>query len=350
MQGPGVTFERRFQTTPVPRWIPERAFAEIVSALVDLRITSVDGMHAAPRGRAVSIFPTVSNEIEMAEAGTCDGERVRVETNRYGAGCVERAAWQRALAAFEPFVRPTESSLVDTRIVPFALTGIRFNTNPSSTTDQAELSLVGRPRLGTDDSVDLDRVNELLAALATPGTIVPRPTTAPRMQFDASGGDRIGTRITVFDGVIARMDEEFGLRPPPEAFAVITRPVTALLDPVLWREDATTITHVTLGGVTYQRGAVIGEWARTPAGKVDPALVDTLVETLARVRGLASTGPPKIAYTVAVTFTPPTGEPVTHTLELGPPTPQGCAGRVDGKAVRLELPLCTAVVALAANR
>lgn len=348
VSGSGVVLEGRFQTEPAKRWIPEPAMAEIVGALVDLTIVSLDGMHPAAKGRAVSIFPTRPEErLEMFEAGTCDGDRIRVETTGHGTGCIERAAWQRAITAFEPFVRPDDPSLVDTRIAPFTPGKVSF----LSDTDETVLDLAGRPRLGTDDNVDLDRVQELLAALATPGVIVPRPNMAARRYIDIDSVDRGRVRLGIHDGgVIDRAEEPFALRPPREAFAVITRPTSALLDPILWREDKTTLSSISLDGVTYQRGVVLGEWDRTPAGKVDAPLVWALLDVLGHVRGPAGPPPSKVAHTLAVTFTPPVGKPVTHTLELALPTSDGCAALVDKKPARLNLPLCTAVVALAASR
>ncbi len=338
----GVRVEGRFQAEPVKRWLAEPAYTELVTALVDLTIVSLDGMHPAPGGRSIAITPHEPDSIEMTEAGTCDGDRVRVETRPYGDGCLERAAWQRALAAFEPLARLDAPSLVDTRIVPFTPVSVKFRA------DDTELKLSGRAQIGTDDA-DLDRVRELLAALATSGTIVPRPTLNPRMLIDARGPTE-SVQLSIFDGVVARADEPFALRPPPEAFAMITRPVSALRDPILWREEVTTLSTFTLDGITYARGAVIGEWTRTPAGTVDAALVDSLAETLSRVRAPTTTAPATIAHTITVTFTPPTGAPTTHTLELGTPTHGGCAARVDRKPVRLDLSLCMAVVALAAVR
>ena len=53
LRGPGVRVDGRFQTEPVKRWIAEPALNELVLALVDLTIVSLDGMHPAPAGRAL---------------------------------------------------------------------------------------------------------------------------------------------------------------------------------------------------------------------------------------------------------------------------------------------------------
>ena len=106
----------------------------------------------------------------------------------------------------------------------------------------------------------------------------------------------------------------------------------------------------------YDRGAVLGEWSRTPAGPVAkpfgraqvPA-VEALATAVAQVRAPAAALPPgfRPQHRITVTFAPPVGEPSEHVLELGPPRATGCMARIDGAGATAPLVLCTAAVALA---
>lgn len=343
VSGPAASFEGRRQIFPHTRWIAELAFADLAATLGDLTIISIDGIVPGPAGASIRIKPTPleSSEIVVIESGTCAGDRIYIES-RVSKGCVDRVAWRRTVAAFEPFALDAPT-FVDTRPVPFTPISLRF-------WDKTHLSLEGRPMLGTNEEADLDRVAELLAALSEPATLVPRPTGSPRTTLEATMKGYSSMKLEVFADLVARDGETFALRPSPQAMAVIARGASALRDPVLWREDATNLTALTVDGVTYTRGAVIGEWTREPAGKVDTAIVDALAQTLATVRGPAGVAPRAIAHRLALTFTPPAGAPTTHQLEMASPGTDGCAARVDGQPVLLALPICTLVVALAAAR
>jgi hypothetical protein len=181
------------------------------------------------------------------------------------------------------------------------------------------------------------------------GAVKQRPATKPAATITAV--DRAGTEVVLelFERAIARRGEAIAIEIAADAWKIITRPSTALRDPIRWREDATNLSAITLDNVTYKRGAVLGEWTREPAGKLDPMLVDALVETLATVRAPAGSAPKAIAHRLRVTITPPAGAPITHAIELAAPTHDGCAARLDGKPVLLPLPLCTAAFALAAQ-
>jgi hypothetical protein len=204
--------------------------------------------------------------------------------------------------------------------------------------------------MGGDDA-DLDRVNELLAALATPGTPVALPPSLAAAGI-LKARDAAGHEVTLGllpDHTLQRDAEPVALVVPPAAWSVLLRSSDLFRDAVLWREDATTISALSVDGIRYQRGAVLGEWTRQPAGVVDPALVDALADVLAVVRGPAGDPPAQIAHRLTVTVTPPAGAPSTHTLELGAVVAQRCPARVDGKPVVLSLELCTAAFALAST-
>jgi hypothetical protein len=320
----------------VPRglWLDDQWLASLADACAAVEIVALGpgqrtaaGLHVAATG-------------ELTEVGTCEGGRILVDTSA-GAGCVERAVLDRLRALVDHAIREPDDA-IERRPLPFDPIALTLQ-------DAKRLELSGTPRIDLDDA-DPARVRELVAALRAKGTVVPRPKTDPRVTIQATARD--GTRVTLdlYDHVIARATEPSAIQIAPEAWATIVRPTATLRDPTLWREDPTTISSLTLDGVTYARGAVLGEWTRTPAGKVDPALVDALVESLAIVRAPAGAAPTSIAHRLAVTITPPAGPPLAHALELAAPGEAGCAARVDGAPVVLPLPLCTAVLALAASR
>ncbi len=315
-------------------WLDERALARLADACAGVEIVALGpgtrgggpGLHVAAAG-------------ELTEAGTCPDGRSFVETSS-GAGCVEAAALRELRAALHAL---TLADAIDRRPLP-------IDPDQLVLADGTVLHLGSAPRIG-DEAADPDRVRELVAALTTRGTtVVERPGGAPRATVTAR--DRAGTEVTLelWDHVIARAGEPAAIRVEPAAWQTITRPSRALRDPTRWHEDPITISALTVDGVRYQRGAVLGEWTRAPAGPLDPALVDALAEALASVRAPAGPPPRAIAHHVALTITPPVGPPQTHALALAAPTGVGCAARVDQTPVVLPLPLCTAVIAVASSR
>jgi hypothetical protein len=196
------------------------------------------------------------------------------------------------------------------------------------------------PRAGDNDA-DRDRVAELHDALITDGTIA--ASTAPAIGTIAVT-DHAGTHwdIEVLPGnLVRRTVDKVVLR--IAAWPMLQRPGTAYLDPTRWSEDRFAVTEVTLDGVTYARGAVVGEWTRTPPGTVAPDKLETLAAALATVRAPLATASSKPAHALTVKLAPPVGEPATHTLEVG----AGCLGTVDGQRVRFDPALCTAISAVA---
>jgi len=93
---------------------------------------------------------------------------------------------------------------------------------------------------------------------------------------------------------------------------------------------------------------VIGEWSRTPPANIDPALVDALAESVAKLHAPARTGTVATPHHLVVTFTPPIGATVTHSIELGSPTADGCPAMIAGEPVTAPLALCVAAGAVAA--
>jgi hypothetical protein len=335
-----VRLEGRWQTAPVQRWISETAYAALSRVLADLEYVALDGSPGADG-------PTITVDGEgVTEVGGCAGGRVLLSA-AVGDGCVERAAWQAALAAFEPFRLAGSESIVDTRPAPFALTAVRFASGET-------LSVAGKPVVDTGGVVDFDRVKELVGALATQATIVPRPVAASSTTtLELRGAHGATVTLELYGSSVARKGESFALQPPADAMAMIRRPVAALRENVLWREDPITVTAVELDGVTYTRGAVVGEWTRKPAGSVDAAVVDAVVDTVATLKAPPGPAPARVAHRLTIRITPPMGEPRTHKLELAAPTATACSARVDGQPVQLDasdVPLCAAAAALAASR
>lgn len=330
--GPGVRFEERRQLAPIVRWISDEAYVRLAEALAAVELVSLDGIKPGTAGRAIELLGAEQRVLRsVREAGTCDGGRIYV-ASKDGGGCVEPAVWNAALAAFEPFANE-DPTLVDRRVVPFAAGQLTYP-------DGASVDLVSMK-----DDLDPDRVAMMLAALRATGEIVAKPTGTPRTTLVVKRGTSEVT-LAIFDKVVARNGESFALQLPPGIHAFLLKPASALRSTTLWREDVTTLSSFELDGVTYTRGQVIGEWGRSPVGKVDVSLVDAVAESLASVRGVEADAPTTVAHRITVTFSPPVGGPTTHTLQIG----SGCDARVDGKAVRLDLPLCMAAAALAGSR
>jgi hypothetical protein len=335
-----VRLEGREQRAPFIRWISEATYGELTRVLGEVEYVALDGTPATP-GPAI----TVADD-EIREAGTCANGRIFVTAN-IGRGCVERAQWQAALAAFEPLRLAGAESIVDTRPAPFTVATVRFASGET-------LNVAGKPVLDSGGVVDVTRVSELVTALATPATIVARPAGAsPGTKLELRAVDDSHVTLELYANVVAREGESFALQPAPEQMAILKRPPAALRESVLWREDPITITSLELDGVTYSRGAVLGEWSRIPTGSVDAAVVDAVVETVATLEGPSGPPPARVAHRLTLRFTPPAGAAHTHKLELGAPTATSCSARVDGKPVQLDaedVPLCAAVAALAALR
>jgi hypothetical protein len=278
----------------------------------------------APRLVTVDIGGSCADAAHVAIAGSA------------GRGCVARRAVEAieraALAATDP------ARALESRPLPIEAARIALP-------DGAVLDLAKRPRIGDRDA-DPTRVVELLGALATPAELVATPATAPVGTLTLT--DVAGTAhplVLYGDRVVARPDEPHALRLAPDADAVVRRPSAALADTKLWIEEPTTIATVTIAGTTYTRGAVLGEWERRGPGADLPGVVEQLAGHLAAPRSLG-TVPAARAQTFAVTITtaPPSGAPVTHTLQLF--LRPRCGAIVDGATHRLAPEICALVARL----
>jgi hypothetical protein len=317
---------------PSRMWLDEAWLRALGEACARVEIRGLDGHAEAGTGIHVA-----AGKSELEQVGSCADKRLVYIESKIGKGCVsgdDLRALADVLGEPRPDVRPLP-------IEPAKLT----------LQDGTVLDVTGK-RVGNVDA-DPERVRELISALMTRGTVKPRPATKPSAAITAI--DRDGTEVVLeqLDRAIARRGESVAIEIAPDAWKIITRPTAALRDPVRWREDATTISAITLDNITYKRGAALGEWTREPAGKLDPTLVDAVVESVATLRApTAPTARPHatIAHRLRITIAPPAGAPITHAIELAAPTHDGCAGRVDNAAVLLPLPLCTAAIALASSR
>jgi hypothetical protein len=319
---------------PKSQWIDRAMLDYLADLCARLEIVSADGKRDGRRGLHVAAAG------ELRETGACSGDYVYVETST-GPGCIE-ARHVRELAELLAGVAAASAEAGDGRPLPIVPATLTLQ-------DGSVLELDKRWRIAGNDA-DADSVRELLAALTMRGTVAARPAGKPRATITAV--DAAGTSVTLelFDKVVARAGEPGAIALPDAAWSTITRPTAVLRDATRWREDVTTLTSITLDGVTYTRGVVLGEWTREPAGGFDPKLVDALAESLATVRAPIAKAPTSIAHRVRVVFTPPAGSPITHALDIGAPSSTHCAARIGDTGVRLPEALCMAVLALVAHK
>ncbi|HEX4455235.1 MAG TPA: hypothetical protein VH143_30450 [Kofleriaceae bacterium] len=241
-----------------------------------------------------------------------------------GDGCIEPAAWQAVVAAATALASP---DALDPRPAGFPI------------------ARAGELDLAKPAGLDPDRVAELVSALAAPGELV-APATGAALRSIAitpRGGEPIW--LDVFAGVVQRRGEPRAIRVAPTVLATLARPAHWFADATRWAEDPASITRIAIDGATYDRGATLGEWTRTPPGAVDAALVSALGEALATVRAPDEPVPAgfRAVHRIAVTFAPPVGAAATHQLEIG----AGCHARIDGVDALAPMPLCMAAAAAA---
>jgi len=320
---------------------PEVA-TDVHRALAGLALTGLPAAAVEGASRlAIALEPATGPRvtIDVRERG-CTPPDVAI-SGSLGDGCAgidQVAAIERALA---DLARPA-TELVDRRALPF---------EPASLVlpDGAVLDLAGRPKLG-DAPADPALVSELVLALATPVTQVVESASTIAPLGTITAADRAGTTLVLelLPGErIRRRGEPVALVPGPGAWAILRRPSTALRDPTLWREEPTTIRTISIDRTTYTRGAVVGEWTRSGPGRDDPAAVTELAANLALGRARPLPATPRVRHRVTFEVAPPTGAPVTRTLELGARRGAGCEAIVDGTPVLFEPELCDLVARLA---
>ena len=356
-----------FTLTGSPRRLTKLAGLPIELAVDPV---AVEQLEAALGELAIVALPTGKVPVDTNYRGTriaLDGKVVAVEAGMcpapdrahhaifgpsIGPSCVSEAAWQRMLAAAAVFDVPRDAaglaSLIDRRLV-----SIGGSIEPIGVTlaDGTALELSRKPRVKVPAQpaardADPERVAELLAVLALPGEPVALPTTQPIARVVVTADRNRSVELAVFaGGVVARKSEPLALRVGDGSAAILARAGTAYVDRTLWSEEPTTVRSIQLGGVTYTRGAVLGEWTRAPSGAVDVAALDQLVRLLAVPRSSADASPPTDPIAVILSIAPPSGAPSERRLLLGA-TPR-CAATVTAGTVALDPQVCALATTLA---
>jgi len=300
-----------------------------------LAITTSDD-DSPSRGRAVA---------NVVLGGSCPGapELVAVSGSA-GDGCVERTTVAAIEHAIRRLSQPPEA-IVERRPIPFEPRRVVL----------ADATVLDIPTLRMGDHpAEPARVAELLAALAAPAEVTALPAQPATQHLVITGAGGATITLDLFaDHVLSRHGEPIALRPASGAWSLLVRPARELRDATRWREEPTTITAVRIDDVGYQRGAIIGEWARQPAGApgtrlADAKALEALVALLAAPRSLGFLDEQvATSHHVTLVVTPPTGAPTEHVLALGAPRAAGCPARVESEAILLPANVCAQVAALA---
>lgn len=327
------------------------AVEQLEAALGELSIVAIPNgkvpVDTNYRGTRIAL----SGKLVAVEAGMCpvpDREHHAIFGPAIGPSCVSESAWQRLMTAADVFdIRdPAQrhaalSTLIEKRLVP---------VEPGVVTlaDGSTLDLGRKPRITTPGQpardADPDRVAELLAVLAMPAEPVALPAT-PGSRVTITAG-RATFELAIFaGGIVGRRNEPIALRVGDGSAAILARPGAAYVDRTLWSEEPTTVRSLQVGGVTYTRGAVVGEWTRVPPGPVDPRAIDQLVALLAVPRASADAPAPANPIAIILSIAPPAGTPSQRKLLLGA-TPK-CAATVTAGSVALDPAICTLATALA---
>lgn len=328
---------------PEPLLLAPELAAALERALRDVAIVLIPDRPSSGHGLAIEITGPRGAAVAVELGGACPGAPGLVTVSgTAGDGCVEPAAADAVHAAVAALHQPP-AAIVERRPVPFEPAQVALPDGAALATSP--------PRVG-DAAADVTRVAELLAAIAAPAEVVPRPAGPPIAHVTAT--DRAGAAIALdlfADRVLARPGEPVALRPAPGAWSLLTRPSRELRELALWVEEPTTITALVVDGVRYQRGQVIGAWQRQPAGPVDAARIEALVTQLAAPRALGlADGPLAAAHRVTLEVTPPAGAPVRHALELGAPRGSRCPAHTGDDTVVLPAAICSEVAALGQPR
>jgi hypothetical protein len=313
--------------------LDEQYVGELERAIAEL---TIDELPPAAMGHGEALTIEMAGT-RVSLGGDCDSARVYIAATT-GDGCVrrERADAVRALVAK---LHGPPQAIVSRVPMPGEIEHVLL-------VDDAKLELAKRPMIDGVDA-DLPAVAELMAVLRSPveaADVVPPPTTR------SIGGLAIGTRlgatvIGLYPGnILHRAEEALALRMTPAAFAILMRGASAYRDPTPWREEPTTVDEITIDNVVWKRGATLGEWARTPAGRSDAASIEALVRALAepRVLGVA---PATLVHPrrIQLLVRPPVGGEKTHMLELGDAIAAGCPAKIDGANLLLPVEICRLV-------
>jgi hypothetical protein len=316
-------------------WVEVARCDAVVQALAGLKVEAIASRAVTPDlTAAISVITRAGREhhVALGHDPACGAGRVAIAGND-GDACVSETAWKAAFAAAEPLAGPPDA-IVDRR--PLPITPVKLVLG-NSTLDLVTMRLDGK-------ETDRDAVTALVAALSAPAEEVTR-VPAGALTATLTATDRAGISVTleVVGNVVARSGEPVALRPSREALATMARPAAALLDPTRWVEDPLAVAELVVDGVTYRRGAVVGEWTREPRGQVKAAAVDAAALALSHLRAPAVDGKvgPAVHH-VSVKLVPPVGMPQTHQLDVD----RHCAANLDGMPVQLEPATCAAIGAI----
>lgn len=324
-----------------------RLASELNRALAGLTIVALP-MAPVTGATAVAITtadPTVVT-VEVRAAG-CAEPLVAI-SGTLGDGCV-RSEQVDAIGMILLELERPPGELVDRRAL--VIDPVRITL-----ADGSVLDLANRPKIGDADA-DSNLVTELLLALGSPVAEVVAVDAAVRPLGTLTAVDRAGTSqlFELLPGqLIRRHGEHIALRLGPGAWDILRRPASALRDPTLWMEEATTIRTIKLDATTYTRGAVIGEWSRSGPGKdtidaIDGDAIDAingLARALSLVRAAPLAARPRVRNRIELEIAAPSRPPVRRVLELGARLPAGCEAIVDGTPLLLETAICDHVAEL----
>lgn len=331
----GVRIEgspRRITRTTPPTWslVLDPAYvAELERGLAEL---AIEELPPAPMGHGEVLTIEMAGT-RVSLGGPCQ-QRVYLAAST-GDGCVSRASSDAVRSLVEELHGPP-AAIVARMPVPVGVQEITF-------VDGKKLDLRKRARVDGADA-NVEAVIALMTVLRSPvdaADVVAAPTTKPTHTL-AIGTQNDDIELELHPGnLVHRTGEPVALRLAPEAFALLLRGAAAYKDRTPWREDPTTIDEITIDATTWKRGAVLGEWIRTPAGPSDAASIDALVRALAepRVIGVA---PATVARgrRIRLVVRPPVGGETSHTLALGSPTAAGCPAKIDTTTLLLPVEIC----------
>jgi hypothetical protein len=259
-------------------------------------------------------------------------------TSSVGQGCIPRAAAEDLIAAAESLMLPP-ADVAEPRPVPFDIARVTLIGG-------AVIDLQRRPLIDGKPA-DPAMVSELARALALPaevGQAIDKKPVGTLIVALAAGGE-IAIEL-LGENVVRRAGEPVTLRVTPAVYQALTRDASRYADRSLWNEEPTTIAQMRIDGVTYTRGAVIGEWARTPPGPLDAVRVEAVVTALSALRHSPDVESFRKVHEVALSVVAPDGGKIEHALLIGPPRPGGCMA-LSGGFVSLPESVCDSIDALA---
>lgn len=315
-----------------PPLVLDPAFvATLERTLAELVIDTLPAQ-AAVHGEAITIRMAGTT---VALGGPCE-QRVYLAAST-GDGCVPRAAADAVRAAVAP-LRGRYADIAARMLVPAGVRRVVL-------ADGSALDLARRPLIEGRDA-DQDRVAQLMLALRSPvdaSDVVAAPTTPPIATLTVAHAQGELAIELHAGGVVRRRGEPVALRVPPAAAAILALGKDAYADRTPWREEPTTITAISVDDVTYQRGAVLGEWTRTPAGPTDGASLEAFAQALATPRVVGPAANLARGRRIRVVVRPPMGGETSHTLEVGAATAAGCPAKIGTDTVLLADEICRLV-------